>query len=133
MKHQHKPNKKLLGVSGTKLDIEGEADVRVCLSAEKSFSHRVCIVDGIKFPGDMLIGMDILRRANYTLVHRKYPPRNFLYIDGVKLPVTFTDCPSLGITVLNKTRTNNINTVENQKAAHKARVRTSVTIKPKSG
>lgn len=43
---------------------------------EESFAHKVCIVVGIKFPSDVLVGMVILRSNNTPL-------GKFLYIDGV--------------------------------------------------
>ena len=100
LQHRNGPTRNLKGVSGRSLQVSAEYDVRIKLGEGKKSIHRVCLVDDIDFPGDMLIGMDFLRRFDYDLVHRFRPHQNYLCLDGVKLQVTYTDCPSLRISVV---------------------------------
>jgi len=52
----------LQGVLGPPTAVTAEADLTVMIHSRLSLAHRVCIVDGLQFPGDVLLGMDVLRR-----------------------------------------------------------------------
>ncbi|XP_037784669.1 uncharacterized protein LOC119580636 [Penaeus monodon] len=90
------------GVTGTTLSVTGEVDAIFSVSARESFVHRVCIVDGLSFPGELLMGTDFLRRFEYSLVGGPSSQSGHLQLDKVILPVTYTNTSSLGVHVISK-------------------------------
>lgn len=98
----HKPTRFLAGVTGTTLAVTGEVDAVFSVSASKSFVHRVCVVEGLSFPGELLVGTDLLRRFEYSLVGDPSPQSGHLKLDEVILPITYTNTSSLRIHIISK-------------------------------
>lgn len=53
-------SKQLKGVSGSCLPVEPEAAIKFLVNDKLFVRHHVCCVSGISFPGNVLIGMDLL-------------------------------------------------------------------------
>lgn len=90
----------LRGVSGRLFEATSEWDVKISLGdgrKTRQCHHRVCVVEGVDFPGEILIGMDFLRRFCYRLVNNPVSRKSYLRLGGVTLPVTYTDGCTLGI------------------------------------
>lgn len=87
----------LVGVTGTLLETIEERDVEVKISPSLKVIHRFTITSACPFPGDVLLGIDFLRRFKFSLDHKPFPSKCGLRINEEYLPVTFTDKPSLGI------------------------------------
>ena len=87
----------LRGVGGMHLDTLGEADAAFELSPVLKVIHRLVIVDKLTFPGDILLGMDFLRRMRHELIYNLLPEKSTLNIAGVAFPVTYCDNKSLCI------------------------------------
>ena len=92
--------RQLIGVSGTLLDTVEERDITVSVSQKAKVQHRFIVVRNCPFPGDALIGIDYLRRFEFTLNHRFQPGKSYLHLCNVSLPVTFTDTQSLRVATL---------------------------------
>jgi len=61
-------------------------------------THVVEVVgENISFPGDVLLGVDFLRRFNFKLTAYHSPYRNYVTFNGVKLDVQYSDSPSVGV------------------------------------
>lgn len=87
----------LRGVGGMHLNTLGEADVTFDLSPKLKVIHRLVIADNLTFPGDILLGMDFLRRMRHEIKYDLLPGKSTLNIAGVAFPVTYTDNKSLCI------------------------------------
>lgn len=98
----HKPTRFLAGVTGTTLAVTGEVDAVFSVSASKSFVHRVCVVEGLSFPGELLVGTVLLRRFEYSLAGGPSPQSSHLKLDKVILPITYTNTSSLRIHIISK-------------------------------
>jgi len=99
-KRIHHQVRGLRGVSGRLFEATSEWDVEISLGNGRKIRrchHRVCVVEGVDFPGNILIGMDFLRRFCYRLVHKSVPQKAYLRLGGVTLPITYTDGCTLGI------------------------------------
>jgi len=93
----------LRGVSGRLFEATSEWDVDVSFGNGRRIRkccHRLCLVEGIDFPGDVLIGMDFLQRFCYQLVHNHTPQRDYLKLQGIILPITYAVGTTLGITAV---------------------------------
>ena len=89
----------LTGVSGSEISADFEFDASFILSSTVRCVHRVVSGSGVCFPGDLLIGMDWLRRFNFMLVCYISPPMAYLVLNGVQVPIRFTDEASCGVKV----------------------------------
>lgn len=60
-------------------------------------THVVEVVgDEISFSGDILLGVDLLKRFNFRLTAYHSPSRNYASFNGVRLDVEYSDSPSFG-------------------------------------
>ena len=100
IRRQYKATRVLKGVSGKILPSQTECDVKFTISKSVKCQHRVSCVPDLTFPGDILLGMDLLRRFNYELVHSNSPHRSYLALQGTRFPVVYTDEASLHITIV---------------------------------
>ena len=130
----HKP-RQLVGVNGTLLNTLEERDVDVRISGDVSVVHRYIVVNDCPFPGQVLLGMDFLRRFTYTLHHKYSHTTADLYLQGVRFPVTFTDAPSLAAAPVHVKSIANVNVKElfTTPASPCVRVRHSTIVPPQSG
>ncbi|ROT74177.1 hypothetical protein C7M84_007329 [Penaeus vannamei] len=58
------------------------------LHPDSVLTHRTCVATGVYFPGDILLGMDLLHRLSFRLVHS--PTSNLLERDGYHHQITST-------------------------------------------
>jgi len=65
-------------------------------------SHRLLCAENLTFPGDILLGMDLLGRVNFTLSHHTSPPSAYLIINKCHLPVHFTETQSLHVSLVSE-------------------------------
>ena len=94
-------NRALIGVSGKTLEVSSEVDLKFIVRTGIHCQHRVCCVTDLSFPGEVLIGMDLLRRFNFKLVNYNFPrEESYLLLQGVKFPMTYTDHASLRVTAI---------------------------------
>jgi len=91
---QHGCYRVLQGISGTPMEVTEEVDLPIQLSDSVSITHRASVLD-TRFPGDILLGMDFLRRFAFSLHHEPPPRFSYLCILGCLLDVTFTKHSSL--------------------------------------
>lgn len=93
-----RPNtRRLQGVTGTEMKSDLECHIKFFVADHLHCTHRVATINGLSFPGEVLVGMDFLRRMNFKLVCFNEPKRSYLSLQGVRLPVTFTDDLSLQV------------------------------------
>ncbi|XP_037779410.1 uncharacterized protein LOC119575949 [Penaeus monodon] len=88
-------SKTLQGVAGAPMSVLGEMDVGFTIGKSKLL-HRVCVADKINFPGDLLMGMDFLRRLDMRLVTSNKFSGAYLLLGGVHFSVKYTGEESLG-------------------------------------
>jgi len=87
-------SKTLQGVAGAPMSVLGEMDVGFTIGKSKLL-HRVCVADKINFPGDLLMGMDFLRRLDMRLVTSNKFSGAYLLLGGVHFSVKYTGEESL--------------------------------------
>jgi len=85
----------LKGVAGMPKSVEAEADLRFTIRPGLDLVHRTCITSGIHFPGDMLVGMDMLRRFPVILCILPNSSDSYLELDGHRHEITFVGEESL--------------------------------------
>lgn len=86
------------GASGQSFRSIEKANVCFDVGKEVKFIHVVEVVDeNVSFPGEVLLGVDVLRRFNFKLTAYHSPHRNYITFNGVKLNVRYSDSPSAGI------------------------------------
>jgi len=56
----HASSRALQGVSGQSTPAVAEVDLAFTIHPKLSVTHRTCVVEGLRFPGDILMGMDLL-------------------------------------------------------------------------
>jgi len=96
---RHSCHRILQGISGSQMEVTEEVDVPLQLSPFVFVTHRASVVSA-DFPGQILVGMDFLRRFAFRLYHEPSPDTSHLLILGCKLKVTFTEHSSLALTTL---------------------------------
>jgi len=79
----------LKGVAGMPKSVEAEADLKFTIHPGLDLVHRTCITSGIHFPGDMLVGMDLLRRLPVVIFISPNSSDSYLELDGHRHVVTF--------------------------------------------
>jgi len=95
----------LRGASGHSFRTLQNVNLLFRLSEAITCNHTVDIVSqDVTFPGDVLLGMDFLRRFNFRLVAYHSPMRNYVTLNGVRFKLSYSDCPSLAIKVLSMRR-----------------------------
>jgi len=77
------------------MSVLGEMDVLFTIG-ESKLLHRVCVADKIHFPGDLLMGMDFLRRLDMKLFTGNKSSKAYLLLGGVNFPIKYTGEDSLG-------------------------------------
>jgi len=93
--------KRVKGVSGKTIPVLGESLVSFRVNDRICVKHKVCILDGISFPGDILLGMDLLRRFNFRLeCFSDHSKVDVLVLQGQKFSVTYTDSQSLQVVLV---------------------------------
>jgi len=101
MDTSHRPrsrssSKILRGVTGQPLHVTSELTLPFHLDDDLTVSHQVAEAD-ISFPGDILIGMDLLRRLDFALSHCATTNKAVLVLEGRSFAVVYTDHQSLGV------------------------------------
>jgi len=95
----------LRGASGHSFRAVEVVALSFSLSEDVKCKHDVTIVsEEVRFPGDILIGVDWLRRLNFKMVSFHSPQRNYITLNGVRVRMTFSDTPSLSIKMLHERR-----------------------------
>ena len=92
---RHATKKKLQGVAGVLLSVEAEVDLQYQVTDKADMTHRTIVAD-ISFPGDVLLGMDLLRRLTVCLVLKPNPACAYIILNGYRHDIQFTDHASLG-------------------------------------
>jgi len=88
----------LRGASGAALDIKGRATLEFKFSRACKCRHSVFVVDDdTRFPAEVLIGVDLLRRFNFKLNLSPVSGASSASFNGVRLGVSFSGAGSLGI------------------------------------
>jgi len=87
----------LRGVAGKELPVIEELDVEVRLISGKRLIHRVIVVDAVSFPGDLLVGVDLLRRVHYKIIHDADTQDAYLHLDNEVYPLQYEKGESLGL------------------------------------
>lgn len=101
--HRRASKKVLRGVSGK--PVYPEAEVTLSLHMDDSFSiPHTTLVAELDFPGDLLIGMDLLRRVDFSLTAEAGADHGVLMIEGRSVTVVFTDSQSLQVNVVTTTQ-----------------------------
>jgi len=94
------PRRRLQGASGASLAITGERDVILQINDKNIVTHRVCIVDGVDFPGDILIGIDLLKRLDFRLGYDSRTNNSYLRLRGKAFTVRYVNKDSLELTAV---------------------------------
>jgi len=95
--HRKNPTRTLKGVAGEPLDTLCEVTLSLNFGLTE-VNHRVAVCNA-KFPGDILLGMDLLQRTNFCLSSHATEEEASFSIEGHTFPITFTDKPTLRINV----------------------------------
>ncbi|XP_037799860.1 uncharacterized protein LOC119594849 [Penaeus monodon] len=78
----------LQGVSGPPKTVVAEADLTFRLHPDFVLTHRTCVATVVYFPGDVLLGMDLLHRLSFRLIHS--PASSLLEVNGHYHQITYT-------------------------------------------
>lgn len=98
-KLRHRPSDKVLrGVSGTHMHPAAEVTLRYDLG-QRAIEHPTLIAD-LDFPGDILMGIDLLRSLNFTMRAKASSSHGELVLGDRIYPVVFTEARSLKISLL---------------------------------
>lgn len=89
------------GASGAIFGGQGETTVQFSIEDLMHCNHPVIVFRDISFPGDVLLGIDFIRRFNFQFVANHTPPGNYMSFDDVRVPCWFSDQSSLGIRTIN--------------------------------
>jgi len=81
-------SRSLQGVSGPPSPVVAEADLTFRLHSDFVLTHRTCVATVVYFPGDVLLGMDLLHCLSFRLVHS--PASSLLEVDGHYHQITYT-------------------------------------------
>lgn len=76
----------LKGVAGNELPVIEELDIEVWLRSGKWLIHRVIVVDEVSFPGD-LVGVDMLRKVHYKIIHDANTQEAYLHLNNLVYPL----------------------------------------------
>jgi len=63
--HMQDSSRTLQGVTGLPKAVTAEADLTFTIHPRSDVIHRACVVNGFNFPGDLLLGMDLLQRLSF--------------------------------------------------------------------
>ncbi|XP_037773064.1 uncharacterized protein LOC119568596 [Penaeus monodon] len=96
-KLQHKPSNKILrGVTGQPLHVSAEVTLHFHMADDSTIVHQASVVDA-SFPGDILIGMDLLRRLDFTFSSEALTGNAIITLQGHTFSVVYTNAESLKI------------------------------------
>ncbi|ROT64100.1 hypothetical protein C7M84_017974 [Penaeus vannamei] len=96
-KLQHRTSTKILrGVTGQPLQVSTEVTLHFQMAEDSVIVHQASVVD-VSFPGDILIGMDLLRRLDFTFSSEASTGNATITLQGHKFSVVYTDAESLKI------------------------------------
>lgn len=119
------------GASGAIFSGQGETSLHFSIEDGVQCIHPVIVFEDITFPGDVLLGIDFVRRFNFQFVANHTPPGNYMSFDDVKVPFWFSDLTSLGIRIINSTCKQPQYVLEQQSSV--LSVMYTMTCPPKSG
>jgi len=86
----HASSRALQGVSGQPTPAVAEVDLAFTIHPKLSVTHRTCVVEGLRFPGDILVGMDLLHRFPVCMVLEGLSAKNYVELDGCRHRISFT-------------------------------------------
>lgn len=89
-----KAKRDITAVNGNDINVEGQTDLYFELG-ESYKVHACLVVSGVRFPGDLLLGMDFLRRFDFLLSYGKGRGTSRLILDEVSFPIKFIEHPSI--------------------------------------
>jgi len=92
----HASLRALQGVSGWPVPVVAEADLTFTINPKSTVIHRTCVVENLRFPGDVLIGMDLLHRFPVRMILDGVPDASYVELDGYRCKLTFTRGGSMG-------------------------------------
>lgn len=98
-------SKLLRGVTGQPLATTSEVTLHFQLDDDLFIPHQVTLVD-VTYPGDILLGMDFLRRLDFSLTHDPNTTSSCLSLEGRPFSVVYTDVESLHVRVISTTASN---------------------------
>lgn len=109
--------------------------MEVRISPKLRVVHRFIVTNSCPFPGDVLLGIDFLRRFEFNFNHTLSPSTSHLILNNGPLNVTFTDKPSLGVAfVLGKSTFHTVAVKDLFSLSDSyARIRVTTVIPPQSG
>ncbi|ROT71691.1 hypothetical protein C7M84_009975 [Penaeus vannamei] len=58
--------------------------------SEADVTHRTCVIEGLRFPGDILMGMDLLHRFPVRMILEGLSSKNYVELDGYRHRISFT-------------------------------------------
>nr|XP_045625164.1 uncharacterized protein LOC123774698 [Procambarus clarkii] len=85
----------LTAVNGQHFDVLGKCILTFNIEKDKPCIHECTVVDNVTFPGDILLGMDFLKRFTYSLTSEKGARHSRLQLGSVSFPVKLTDHPPI--------------------------------------
>lgn len=86
-----RPRRTIVSITGDKQAASCEAELTLSFTHTLVITHPFLCIGGVDFPGDVLIGMDLLRRFSFNLLHHISPPSTTFMINSCQLPVRFAD------------------------------------------
>ncbi|ROT85371.1 hypothetical protein C7M84_015746 [Penaeus vannamei] len=84
----------LRGMSGQLINTLSEVTLVFCLNSDLEMHHTVTVCD-VRFPGDILLGMDFMSRTTFSLSSRSQDDSACLTLEGQEFHVNYTDAQSL--------------------------------------
>ncbi|ROT84575.1 Transposon Ty3-I Gag-Pol polyprotein [Penaeus vannamei] len=86
----HTSSRALQGVSGQSTPAVAEVDLAFTIHLKLSVTHQTCVVESLHFPGDILMGMDLLHRFSVRMVLEGLSAKNYVELDGCRHRISFT-------------------------------------------
>lgn len=91
----------LQGASGQPFRTTEDADLLFYILPEIKCKHRVILApNDVSFPGEMMLGVDFLRRFNFRLSLYHSPLRNYATFNGIVFKMKYSDHASLGLNMM---------------------------------
>lgn len=89
-------------MSGQPINTLSEVTLVFCINSDLEMHHTVTVCD-VRFPGDILLGMDFFRRTTFSLSSRSQDDSAWLTLEGQEFHVNYTDAQSLQLSVVRVT------------------------------
>ncbi|ROT61294.1 hypothetical protein C7M84_020936 [Penaeus vannamei] len=86
----HASSRALQGVSGQPTPAMAEVDLAFTNHPKLSVTHRTCVVEGLRFPSDILMGMDLLHCFPVCMAFEGLSAKNYVELDGCCHKISFT-------------------------------------------